>query len=144
MAGEPTQEDFDLERFVAAQSGIFEQALGELQAGEKRTHWMWFIFPQVAGLGSSPMAMRYAIGSRAEAAAYLAHPVLGRRLLLCMAAVNGLEGRSVERIFGYPDDLKFRSSATLFAAVAGEESPFTQALAKYFGGKGDPATEARL
>ncbi|RRA50072.1 DUF1810 domain-containing protein [Acidipila sp. EB88] len=147
---------FLLERFVSAQAGIYEQALAELQAGQKRSHWMWFIFPQVAGLGSSSMAARYAIHSRAEARAYLEHPLLGPRLHACTEAVNAVTGRSANQIFGTPDDIKFRSSMTLFAACNGEgpgsppeaaeepSSPFDEALRKYFQGEADPATLSRL
>ena len=105
---------FDLMRFVDAQHGIYEQALQELKAGHKRSHWMWFIFPQLAGLGSSAMAERYAIGSLDEARAYLQHPVLGQRLQACTAAVNAVTGRTAHQVFGTPDDMKFRTSMTLF------------------------------
>ena len=134
---------FDLQRFVDAQSGVHETALAELQAGKKRSHWMWFVFPQVAGLGSSAMAQRYAISGLAEARAYLAHPVLGRRLVACTTAVNAVEGRSAHDIFGSPDDLKFRSSMTLFAKAAPHEAAFREALAKYYGGQPDLATLRR-
>lgn len=142
-------DDFYLDRFVAAQAGLYGQALAELKAGEKRSHWMWFIFPQIQGLGSSAMAVRYAIGSRAEAAAYLGHPLLGRRLVACTEAVLAVQGRSMEQIFGYPDDLKFHSSITLFAAVEADAvriagQVFTRALARYFAGQPDRATLARL
>src|SRR5580692_7930091 len=109
---------FDLERFVKAQAGVYEQACAELRAGRKRSHWMWFVFPQIRGLGSSEMAMRYAISGREEAWAYLDHPVLGLRLQECAGIVVELEGRTVEEIFGYPDDLKFHSSMTLFSEAA--------------------------
>ena len=136
---------FDLERFVGAQAGCYEAVRRELAAGEKRTHWMWFIFPQIRGLGSSTMAQRYAISGLAEAQAYLAHPVLGARLRECTRLVNAVRERSVEEIFGYPDNLKFHSSMTLFdwAAKAGEElegGVFTEALGKYFGGVADGGT----
>src|SRR5947209_7708083 len=109
---------FRLERFVQAQSGVYSRVLQELRSGEKRSHWMWFIFPQIAGLGSSEMAQRFAISGRSEALAYLAHPVLGPRLHQCTGLVNAASpNRRVEQIFGYPDDLKFRSSITLFQAV---------------------------
>ncbi|MCJ2122944.1 DUF1810 domain-containing protein [Methylobacterium sp. J-077] len=137
-------EPYHLDRFVAAQEGVYERALAELRAGEKRSHWMWFIFPQIAGLGSSLMAQRYAIGSRDEATAYLAHPVLGPRLRACTEAVNGVTGRSAHAIFGAPDDMKFRSSMTLFARAAPDAPPFAAALAKYFGGEPDPLTLAKL
>ena len=129
----------DLQRFVDAQNGVAGQALAELRAGAKRSHWMWFIFPQVAGLGSSAMARRYAIASRLEARAYLKHLILRQRLMACTHAVLLIEGRSAHEIFGSPDDLKFRSSMTLFAAVA-EEGIFTEALLKYFDGRPDEAT----
>jgi uncharacterized protein (DUF1810 family) len=131
---------FDLERFVVAQSGIYQDALSELRAGEKRSHWMWFVFPQAAGLGSSPMARSYAISSRAEAAAYLAHPLLGRRLEECAGAVLAVEGRSAEQIMGYPDNLKLRSSMTLFAGVSPDNALFSSVLLKYFQGEQDPRT----
>ncbi|WP_419805338.1 DUF1810 domain-containing protein [Terriglobus sp.] len=135
---------FDLERFVEAQQGVYAQALREIEAGEKRSHWMWFIFPQVSGLGSSSMAQRYAIGGRDEAVAYLRHPVLGPRLREITAAVNAVNGRSLDAVFGYPDDLKFHSSMTLFAeasvAMSPEETAFQDALGKWFGGKKDEAT----
>jgi uncharacterized protein (DUF1810 family) len=132
---------FRLERFVSAQSGVYARVLVELRAGEKRTHWMWFVFPQIAGLGSSATAQMYAISGRAEAAAYLAHPLLGPRLREATALVNAAPaGRSLDRIFGYPDDLKFRSSMTLFAAVAPEERVFRDALERYGEGRGDQAT----
>jgi uncharacterized protein (DUF1810 family) len=136
---------FGLERFVEAQAGVYERVCAELRAGEKRSHWMWFVFPQVRGLGSSDMAMTYAISGREEARAYLDHPVLGPRLRECAGMVVGLEGKSVEEIFGYPDNLKFHSSMTLFAEVEGpSERVFHKALEKYFGGKTDQATLARL
>jgi len=129
---------YNLNRFVAAQNAVFAQVCAELAAGEKHSHWMWFIFPQLRGLGSSPMAQRYAIGSLDEARAYLAHPLLGERLRRCTGLVNRLEGRSAQQIFGHPDDLKFRSSMTLFArAAAGAAEPFEEALTKYFAGEKD-------
>ncbi|MBN4093104.1 DUF1810 domain-containing protein [Methylobacterium sp. OT2] len=135
---------YDLGRFVAAQEGVYGRALAELQAGDKRSHWMWFIFPQIAGLGASPMAQRYAIGSLAEAQAYAAHPVLGARLRACTAAVNAVAGRSAHAIIGSPDDLKFRSSMTLFARAVPGEPVFADALARYFDGVPDPRTLAKL
>jgi uncharacterized protein (DUF1810 family) len=135
---------FDLGRFTRAQEGIFERALGELRAGQKRTHWMWFIFPQIAGLGQSSTSRRYAIRSLEEAMHYLGHPVLGGRLRQCCQALLGLKGRSVSQIFGYPDDLKLKSSMTLFARAAAESgespSPFDEVLDKYFGGQRDGKT----
>ena len=122
--------------------------LAELREGRKRTHWMWFIFPHIAGLGSSPMAQHFGISGRAEALAYLAHPILGPRLRDCTEIVNQIPNRAprttIDAIFGYPDDLKFRSSVTLFAAIAPAEPVFQQALEKYFAGTPDPATLARL
>jgi uncharacterized protein (DUF1810 family) len=137
---------FDLERFVKAQDSVYGAALGELRAGRKRTHWMWFVFPQLAGLGSSPMAEAYAIGSPEEARAYLAHPVLGPRLVECVEAVNAVDERSAGDIFGYPDELKFRSSLTLFLLAAAPEAkaPFQKALDKYFSGQGDAFTLSKL
>jgi uncharacterized protein (DUF1810 family) len=136
----------DLERFVKAQAGIYDVALAELRAGAKRSHWMWFVFPQLEGLGSSPTAQAYAIGSLDEARAYLAHPVLGPRLVECVQAANAVEGRSALDVFGYPDELKFRSSITLFrlAAAADAKAPFQRALDKYFDGQGDGFTLNKL
>jgi uncharacterized protein (DUF1810 family) len=135
---------YDLEQFVEAQRGVYEQACAELRAGQKRSHWMWFVFPQVTGLGSSPMAVRFAISSLDEARAYLAHPVLGARLREITGIVLRVEGRTVNEIFGYPDDLKFHSSMTLFAQTSEGESVFRKALARYFGGIVDADTLARL
>ncbi|WP_267423950.1 DUF1810 domain-containing protein [Methylobacterium sp. GC_Met_2] len=135
---------YDLGRFVAAQADVYPRALAELEAGQKRSHWMWFIFPQIAGLGSSPMAQRYAISSLDEALAYLAHPTLGARLRACTAAVNRVSGRSAHAIFGSPDDMKFRSSMTLFGDAAPGEPCFAEALATYFGAEPDTLTLARL
>lgn len=134
---------YRLQRFVEAQHSLFDQAIAELEAGRKRSHWMWFIFPQLEGLGHSAMAQQYAISGLDEAKAYLRHPVLGQRLRACTRAVNGVEGRGVEEIFGYPDHMKFRSSMTLFAAT-GEDPVFQQALDKYFDGASDPLTMERL
>ena len=130
---------FDLERFVRAQDPVFRDVQGELARGRKQTHWMWFVFPQIAGLGFSAMSQRYAIGSRAEARAYLAHPVLGPRLVECTTLVLAVEGRTINAILGAPDDAKFRSSMTLFGAVS-DEPVFDQALARYFAGERDSAT----
>ena len=135
---------FHLQRFVDAQERTYRQACAELREGLKRSHWMWFIFPQIQGLGSSSMATLYAISSRAEAAAYLAHPLLGPRLRECTRLVNEVAGRSIEEIFGYPDDLKFRSSMTLFSQAAGDRQVFLDALQKYFAGEPDPLTLQRL
>lgn len=137
--------EFRLQRFVEAQEGVYAQALREMERGEKRSHWMWFIFPQVSGLGSSSMAQRYAISGRNEAAAYLRHPVLGTRLREITKAVNALQGRSLEEVFGYPDDLKFHSCITLFAEAADAgDAVFGDALQKWFGGRQDEATMTRL
>ena len=135
---------FPLERFVEAQAAVFDDACAELRQGHKRSHWIWFIFPQIQGLGHSPMAQRYAISSLAEAAAYLAHPILGPRLRHCTRLVNAIEGRSIEQIFGYPDDLKFRSSMTLFAHATADNEVFLAALKTYFAGEFDPLTLERL
>lgn len=136
---------FRLQRFVDAQMTLYPRILSELRNGEKRSHWMWFVFPQIAGLGSSAMAREYAISSIDEARAYLAHPLLGARLKECTRLVNAVEGRTISQIFGDPDDLKFHSSMTLFAeaAVVGEtqdDTEFAKALDKYFGGVRDQAT----
>jgi uncharacterized protein (DUF1810 family) len=131
---------FDLQRFVDAQHGVYESALGEITQGQKRTHWMWFIFPQIDGLGSSPAARHYAIKSREEAEAYLRHPVLGPRLAACAEAALAVDGRSAREMFGSPDDLKLRSSATLFAAIAPGGSVFERVIEKYFNGQPDPKT----
>jgi uncharacterized protein (DUF1810 family) len=130
---------FDLERFPKAQDPVFRDILGELAQGRKRTHWMWFVFPQVAGLGFSAMSQRYAIGSRAEAEAYLAHPVLGPRLIECTRLVLAVQRRTINAILGAPDDAKFRSSMTLFGAVS-DEPVFTEALARYFASERDGPT----
>lgn len=135
---------FKLERFVAAQAPLYATVLKELKAGSKESHWMWFVFPQLQGLGSSAMAQRYAISGTDEARAYLAHSVLGPRLRECTETVNAVHARSAFRIFGSPDDMKFHSSMTLFAAVAEDPAPFTFALDKYFGGQRDPRTLALL
>jgi uncharacterized protein (DUF1810 family) len=131
---------YDLNRFLSAQEGVYERALAELKGGQKRTHWMWFIFPQIDGLGYSPMAKRYALKSREEARQYLNHPVLGKRLLECTEAVVALRGGSVSEIFGYPDDLKFMSSMTLFENIAGSGSLFSFALDRYCHGERDTMT----
>lgn len=135
---------YDLARFAAAQAPVIEAVRAELAAGEKRSHWMWFVFPQIAGLGSTDMARRYAIASLDEARAYLADPVLGPRLIALTALINGVEGSTAHEIFGSPDDLKFRSSMTLFARAAPDEPAFGDALAKYYGGAPDPRTLAIL
>jgi uncharacterized protein (DUF1810 family) len=132
--------DYDLHRFIDAQNGIYEQALAELRAGRKRSHWMWFIFPQIAGLGTSSMAEKYAIRSAEEASAYLADPILGSRLLRCVEAILSVNGRSAHDIMGSPDDLKLRSSMTLFAAVSDHGSPFHKAIDRFYDGKFDERT----
>jgi uncharacterized protein (DUF1810 family) len=131
---------FDLTRFIHAQERDYEQAISEIRSGRKRSHWMWYIFPQFEGLGFSPTSRDYAIKSIAEAEAYLRHPVLGPRLLECVRATLGLEGRSASDVFGSPDDMKLRSCATLFASVSPTESIFEQILDKYFGGRRDEKT----
>jgi uncharacterized protein (DUF1810 family) len=131
---------YNLQRFVDAQNPVYEQVCAELRDGQKEGHWMWFIFPQLRGLGHSPMATKFGISSRSEAEAYLEHLVLGRRLTGCTRLVNLVEGRSINQIFGSPDDLKFRSSMTLFATVAPDQQVFQNALQKYFGGEPDRLT----
>lgn len=131
---------YDLARFIEAQHGVYARALAEVRAGRKESHWMWFVFPQLAGLGSSPMARRFAISSLAEARAYLSHQLLGARLEEITDATLALEGLSARELFGQPDDLKFRSSLTLFATAAPEPPRFKDALAKYFVAGGDPVT----
>ncbi len=131
---------YDLERFVAAQAQDFERALGELQRGRKQSHWIWYIFPQVAGLGHSSMAQKYAIQSREEAVAFLNHPVLGSRLRQCCEALLRHRGRRVEDIMGYPDDLKLRSSMTLFAVVDEGENIFREVLKVFYSGERDERT----
>ena len=135
---------FDLSRFLKAQEPVYEHVLSELRRGQKRTHWMWFIFPQIDGLGFSATTKYYAIKSLEEARHYLAHPVLGVRLRECTETVLVVEGRSVSEIFGYPDDLKLKSSMTLFACVPNSPSVFDQVLDKYFRGERDAKTLALL
>jgi uncharacterized protein (DUF1810 family) len=135
---------FDLQRFVDAQEPVFEQVLAELRAGRKQSHWMWFIFPQLMGLGHSAMAIRYAISSREEAEAYVQHPILGPRLRDCTRLVNLVEGRSIGQIFSSPDDLKFRSCMTLFAQATSDNEVFEDAVKKYFGGECDSRTLQKL
>lgn len=135
---------FDLQRFVTAQDPVFAQVRAELQRGSKEGHWMWFVFPQLKGLGHSSMAEKFGISSRAEAEAYLQHPILGPRLTECTELVNLVNGRSIEQILGYPDNLKFRSSMTLFNQVAPANRVFTDALQKYFDGLPDQLTLNRL
>jgi uncharacterized protein (DUF1810 family) len=136
----PANDPHDLGRFVRAQEADYERALAEITAGQKRSHWMWYIFPQIEGLGVSPTAKRYAINGVEEARAYLQHPVLGPRLLACAEAVCRVEGRTARDIFGSPDDLKLRSCATLFACVSPPGSVFGRLLDKYYGGEPDGST----
>ena len=135
-----TNAPYDLERFVQAQESIYSQALSELKNGHKRSHWMWFIFPQIDGLGSSQTARRYAIKSVQEARAYLDHPVLGDRLVECADTVARINGRTVSQIFGFPDDIKLRSSMTLFEHISEPDSVFTEVLNKFFNGNRDERT----
>jgi uncharacterized protein (DUF1810 family) len=144
MSGAKENDPYHLQRFVDAQNPVFAQVCSELRAGRKRSHWMWFMFPQIQGLGYSPLAQKFAIPSLKEAKAYLEHPILGPRLRECCHLVNLIEGRSIEEIFGYPDDLKFRSSMTLFASATSENQIFKEALEKYFNGELDPSTIERL
>ncbi len=139
----PQSHDAALVRFVEAQSNSFATALAELRSGRKQSHWMWYVFPQIAGLGRSPTAIFYAIADAGEARAYLAHPLLGPRLIDAVAAAIAAPG-SAEAIFGAVDAMKLRSSLTLFAAVADDPAPFRQGLTRFFGGQDDPATLARL
>ena len=138
------EDPFDLERFVSAQEPVFPQVLEELRSGSKRGHWIWFIFPQIKGLGHSPHSVFYGIGSPEEAVAYLRHPVLGPRLERCTRLVTLIEGRAIQQILGYPDDLKFHSSMTLFARAAADAAldptDFNDALKKYFNSEPDPLT----
>jgi len=145
-AGRLVVVDFDLERFVRAQDDgrTYEAAVAELRSGRKRGHWMWFVFPQVAGLGSSPMAQQFALSGLDEARAYLAHPVLGPRLVEAARALTGLPGDDPVAVLGPVDALKLRSSMTLFAHAAGGEPVFADVLAQYYGGAEDPATLSRI
>ena len=131
---------YDLQRFADAQERVYDRVLAELRRGRKASHWMWFVFPQIAGLGASSTAQRYAISSVDEARAYLAHPVLGPRLHECAALAAAVPAGSASQVFGYPDDLKLRSSMTLFARAAPEEPVFRQVLERYFDGAEDPRT----
>ncbi|HET7075489.1 MAG TPA: DUF1810 domain-containing protein [Mycobacterium sp.] len=135
---------FDLKRFVDAQAPVFRTVIDELRGGRKRGHWMWFVFPQLRGLGSSPMAERYGISSLEEARAYLRHDLLGPRLRECTGLVNQVQGRSVAEIFGSPDDLKLCSSMTLFARATDDNADFVALLDRYYGGRHDPVTVTRL
>jgi len=138
------EDPFNLNRFLTAQEETYTQALAELRRGEKESHWIWFIFPQIDGLGRSETARRYALKSRAEAVAYLQHPVLGPRLIECAEALLQVHGKSASDIMGYPDDLKLHSSATLFAAISKPGSLFHQLLTRYFQGKADQKTISLL
>ena len=140
------RDTYDLQRFVDAQDrgGTYDRALQELRDGRKTSHWMWFVFPQIAGLGSSPMAQRYAVSSLDEARAYLAHPVLGDRLRESARALTGLDTRSPDEVLGGIDAMKLRSSMTLFMRAAPGEPLFAHVLHQYFGGAADDATDARL
>jgi uncharacterized protein (DUF1810 family) len=137
-------DEYNLYRFIEAQERVYDRVVGELKSGRKQNHWMWFIFPQIRGLGRSPMAQMYAIGSLDEAKAYLRHPILGARLRECVRLVNGVEDRNSYEIFGSPDNMKFHSSMTLFALADPEEALFAAALQKYCGGEYDGATTERL
>ncbi|WP_334189634.1 DUF1810 domain-containing protein [Noviherbaspirillum sp.] len=137
-------DEFNLQRFIDAQDPLYDRVRAELRAGRKQSHWMWFVFPQIEGLGHSATARTFAIASLAEAAAYLRHPLLGKRLRECAALVAAVENRTIAEIFGYPDDMKFHSSMTLFAHAAPEEAVFRECLDKYFAGKRDSLTLARL
>jgi uncharacterized protein (DUF1810 family) len=137
-------DDFNLQRFVDAQAPVYNTVIAELRAGAKRSHWIWFVFPQLEGLGRSPTAARFAISSLAEAQAYLNHPILGARLRECARLVNAIEGRTVEAIFGWPDNLKVRSSMTLFATATADNAEFVALLDKFYGGGQDPETLALL
>jgi uncharacterized protein (DUF1810 family) len=139
-----TNDPFDLQRFADAQDRVYDTVVDELTAARKRSHWMWFIFPQLRGLGSSPTAVRFAISSIDEARAYLGHELLGARLRECAGLVRGIGGRTAEEIFGWPDDMKLRSSMTLFARAADDNAEFVAVLDKFYGGEEDPATLARL
>jgi uncharacterized protein (DUF1810 family) len=153
MTGAAVDDPFELTRFVMAQEPVYARVCAELAAGCKESHWMWFIFPQLRGLGSSAMAQRFGLGSLVEARAYLAHPLLGTRLRECTRLVNSVQDRSAQLIFGYPDCLKFRSCMTLFACASGERTRpggaagdrvFREALARYFAGEEDPLTREQL
>jgi len=135
-----SSDPYNLQRFVEAQSDVIDTVKRELRSGQKRSHWMWFVFPQMEGIGRSEMAQRFAISSRGAAQAYLHHPVLGGRLRECTALITNLEGRSAKAVFGSPDDRKFRSSMTLFEAVAEEADPFAAALKQYYDGDRDQTT----
>jgi uncharacterized protein (DUF1810 family) len=135
---------YNLERFVEAQAPVYSSVVKELKAGRKASHWMWFIFPQIAGLGRSEMAQKFAIASADEAAEYLAHPLLGARLRECSALALAIDDKAVDEIFAPPDDLKFHSSMTLFAEIAPDEAVFQDCINKFFDGEPDQATVDRL
>jgi uncharacterized protein (DUF1810 family) len=141
---ESASDPFDLQRFVDAQARVYRTVVDELRSGRKRSHWIWFVFPQLSGLGSSPTAARYAISSLDEARAFLAHKLLGPRLHECAQLVNAVQGRSIGEIFGSPDDMKVRSSMTLFARATQDNRDFVQLLERYYDGNEDPLTVARL
>jgi uncharacterized protein (DUF1810 family) len=141
---ESASDPFDLKRFVDAQAPVYRSVVEELRGGRKRSHWMWFVFPQLLGLGNSPMAVRYGISSLDEARAYLRHDPLGPRLYECTRLVNQVQGRSIGEIFGSPDDLKLCSSMTLFARATADNQDFVELLAKYYAGQQDPLTVKRL
>ena len=142
--GQTDNDPYDLQRFVDAQAAVFEAVRAELSAGRKRSHWMWFIFPQLRGLGRSHMAHQYGLTGLAEATAYVEHPVLGPRLRECTHLVNQVRERSITQILGSPDDLKFHSSMTLFARATADNEPFLTALTLYFGGQDDRLTVEKL
>lgn len=135
---------YNLQRFIDAQAPIYDQVLDELRAGQKRSHWMWFIFPQISGLGSSSFAVSFSINSVQEAETSLSHPILGPRLRECTRLVNQIHGRTIDQIFGSPDNLKFRSSMTLFSHATYDNDLFLDALRLYFNGESDPATLRHL
>jgi uncharacterized protein (DUF1810 family) len=141
---ESASDPFDLKRFVDAQAPVYRSVVEELRHGRKRSHWMWFVFPQLLGLGSSPMAVRFGISSLDEARAYLRHDLLGPRLHECTRLVNEVQGRSIGEIFGSPDDLKLCSSMTLFARATDDNQDFSALLTKYYAGQQDPLTATRL
>jgi uncharacterized protein (DUF1810 family) len=138
------QDPYHLERFISAQNPVYKQVIAELRAGKKHSHWMWFIFPQIDGLGCSATARFYSIKSAAEAREYLAHPILGERLRECARLLDAIKDKSATEIFGYPDDLKLRSSLTLFTVAGGDDPVFTKLLDRYFSGEGDPQTIGKL
>jgi uncharacterized protein (DUF1810 family) len=138
------RDPYDLDRFLRAQEGVYDHALAELRSGRKRSHWMWFVFPQIDGLGLSPTSRYFSIKRRAEAQAYLDHPVLGKRLLECSDSVLAIRGKTAHQIFGSPDDMKLKSCATLFETVAAGHAQFGRLLDAYFGGERDAATHRLL